>query len=162
MERPEENTRGKKKKDPRGTCQIVQSMEESRNKKRRTQASSLRGGRGWGRGAVVLRGGETRRIGSQSAADKFGEHFSCSGVIPGGLETQGLGKGPPGVLAGGAAEKSVLGCLDFLLTPWAKPQARAHKRTTTSRRGSQRRAAPAVQNNNDEVRRRTDGQAMKR
>ena len=33
------------------------------------------------------------------------------GVIPGGLEVQGLEKGPPGVLTGGVAEKSVVcGC----------------------------------------------------
>ena len=94
MERPEENTSGKKKKDPRGTCQIVQFMEESRNKKRRTQASSLRGRRGWVRCAVVLRGGETRRIGSEGAADKLGERFSCSGVIPGGFESRVSGKDP--------------------------------------------------------------------
>ena len=79
-------------------------MEESRNKKRRTQASSLRGRRGWGRCAVVLGGGETRRIGSEGAANKLGKRFNCSGVIPGGFEVQGLGKVPSGILMGGAAE----------------------------------------------------------
>ena len=58
--------------------------------------------RGWGRCAVVHRGGETRRIGSEGAADKLGEYFSC-GVIPGVLEVQGLGKGPPGKLTGRGA-----------------------------------------------------------
>ena len=71
---------------------------------------------------LSLGGGETRRIGSKSAVDEFGENFNCSGVIPGGLEVQGLGKGPPGVLAGRAAEKSVLSSLYFLLAPWAEPQ----------------------------------------
>ena len=114
---------GSQREEPGEACRTVQFIKrKSRCKKRQTQANRLRGRRGWGSDAVVLRGGETRRIGSKSAADKFGEHFSCSGVIPGGLEIQGLGKGPPGVLAGGAAEKSVLGCLDFLLTPWAKPR----------------------------------------
>ena len=56
-------------------------------KKRRTQANRLRG---WSRGATVLRGGETRRVGSEGAADELGEHFSCSGAIPGGPKVQGL------------------------------------------------------------------------
>ena len=30
--------------------------------------------------------GESRSIGIEGAANKLGEHFSCSGVIPGGLE----------------------------------------------------------------------------
>ena len=34
----------------------------------------------------------------------WGEHFSWSGIILGGLEVQGLGKGPPGILTGGAAK----------------------------------------------------------
>ena len=92
-------------KDPRETCQTVRFIEESsRDKKHQTQASRLRGRRGRGRGAVVFRGGENRRIGSEGEADKFGEHFSCSGVIPGGLGVQGFGKGSPSVLAGGATE----------------------------------------------------------
>ena len=62
-------------------------------------------------GASVLGRGEARRVGSKSATDKLGLHFDCIGVIPGGFEVQGLGKGPPGVLTGGAAEKSVVcGC----------------------------------------------------
>ena len=77
--------------------------------------------RGRGRGAVVRREGETRRIGSEGAADKLGERFSCSGVIPGRPEVQGLGKGPSGILTGVAAEYSVLVGLDFLLAPWAEP-----------------------------------------
>ena len=36
---------------------------------------------------------ESRRIGNEDAADGIGERFSCSGVMPGGLEVQGLGKG---------------------------------------------------------------------
>ena len=72
--------------------------------------------------AIIFRGGETRRIGSKGAANELGEHFSCSGVIPGGLEVQGLGEGPPGILTGRAAEKGVFSCLDFLSTPRAKPR----------------------------------------
>ena len=72
-------------------------------------------------GAIVSRGGGAWRIGSEGAANELGKHFSCSGVIPGGLEVQGLGKGPPGILTGRAAEKGVFRCLDFLLTPRAKP-----------------------------------------
>ena len=50
-------------------------------------------------------GGGTRRIGSEGAADKLGGHFGCTGgVISGGLEVQGLGKRPPGVLTGRATE----------------------------------------------------------
>ena len=100
--RIEENRRENQKKDPRETCRTVQFIKECNRYK--TQANRLRGRGGWGRGAVVLRGGKSRRIGSEGAADKLGEHFSCSGVIPGGLEVQGLEKGPPGVLTGGAAE----------------------------------------------------------
>ena len=59
---------------------------------------------GGGRGAIDLGVGESRRVGSKGAADELSEHFSCSGVIPGGLEVQGPGKGPPGILTGGAAE----------------------------------------------------------
>ena len=68
-------------------------------------------------GAIFSRGGETRRIGSEGAANELGKHFSCGGVIPGRLEVQGLGKGPPGILTGRASEKGVFRCLDFLLTP---------------------------------------------
>ena len=53
-------------------------------------------------GAIVLRGGKARREG---ALDECGKHLDCGGVIPGGLEVQGLGKGPPGVLTCGAAEQ---------------------------------------------------------
>ena len=74
---------------------------------------------GWG--CRCPRGGESRRVGSEGAANELGEHFDCSGVIPGGLEAQGLGKGPPGILTGRAAEYSVFGGLDFLPAPWAKP-----------------------------------------
>ena len=73
-----------------------------------------------GRGAAVPKGGESRRIGSESSVDTLGEHFSCSGVIPGGLGVQGLGKEPSGEPTGGPAEWSVLSRLDFL-TPWARP-----------------------------------------
>ena len=59
------------------------------------------GEKGGGRGAIDLGVGESRRVGSRAAADELSEHFSCSGVIPGGLEVQ---EGPPGILAGGAAE----------------------------------------------------------
>ena len=45
---------------------------------------------------------ESREIGSKGAADELGEHFSCSGVIPSGLEVQSLRKGPPGILTGGS------------------------------------------------------------
>ena len=103
----EENTREHQKKDPRKTCQTVQIIgESSRYKKRRTQANRLRGRRhgGWGRGAIVHREGETQTIGSEGAADRFGEHFSCSSVIPGGPEVQGLGKEPPGILTGRAVK----------------------------------------------------------
>ena len=62
------------------------------------------GGEGGGRGAINLGVSESRRVGSKRAANELSEHFSCSGVIPGGLEVQGLGKGPPGILTGGAAE----------------------------------------------------------
>ena len=72
-------------------------------------------------------GGEAGGISSEGATDELGKHFGCGGVIPGGLEVQGLGKGPPGILTGGAAEEGMLSCLDFLLTPraetrvWAVP-----------------------------------------
>ena len=123
MERPEKNTRENQKKDPRETCRTVLFIKEShRYKKRRTQANRLRGSRGWGRGAIDLREGESWRIGSKGAADELGENFSCSGVVPSGLEVQGLGKGPPGILTGRAAELSMHSCLDFLLAPWAEPR----------------------------------------
>ena len=44
-------------------------------------------------GAIVLRGGKARRVGSEGALDECGKHLDCGGVIPGGLEVQGLGKG---------------------------------------------------------------------
>ena len=31
---------------------------------------------------------------------ELSKHFGCSGVVPGGLEVQGLGEGLPGVLTG--------------------------------------------------------------
>ena len=40
-------------------------------------------------------------ISSEGAVD---EHLSCSGVILGGLEVQGHGKGPPVILTGRTAE----------------------------------------------------------
>ena len=43
-------------------------------------------------------------------------------VIPGGLEIQGLGKGPPGVLTCGAAKQGVFSGLDLLLAPRAEPR----------------------------------------
>ena len=70
---------------------------------------------------LSLGGGESWRVGSESAADELGEHLDCSGVMPGGLEVQGLGKGPLGILTGRAAEYGMLGGLDFLLAPWAEP-----------------------------------------
>ena len=73
-------------------------------------------------GAVVLRGGKARRVGSEGALDECSKHLSCSGVIPGGLEVQGLGKGPPSVLTCGAAEQGVFSGLDLLLALWAKPR----------------------------------------
>ena len=75
-----------------------------------------------GRGAYDLKRGEARRVGSEGALDECGEHFDCNGVIPGGLEVQGLGKGPSSILTGGAAEHGVFSGLDFLLAPWAKPR----------------------------------------
>ena len=66
-------------------------------------------------------GGEFWKVGSESGADELGEQFGYSGVIPGGLEVQGLGKGPSGILTGRAAEYSVFGGLDSLLAPWAEP-----------------------------------------
>ena len=73
-------------------------------------------------GTIVLRGGKARRVGSEGALDECGKHRNCGGVIPGGLEVQGLGEGPPGVLTCGAAEQGVFGGLDFLLAPWAEPR----------------------------------------
>ena len=49
-------------------------------------------GRGWG--AYILWGGGARMVGSEGALDECSKHLSCGGVIPGGLEVQGLGKGP--------------------------------------------------------------------
>ena len=63
---------------------------------------------------------KSRRMGSEGAVDGLSEHFSCRDVIPGGLEVQGLRKGPCGVLTSGAAEQNVLSCLGFFLTPRAK------------------------------------------
>ena len=63
-----------------------------------------------------------RGVGSEGALDKCSEHFSCCGVVPGGLEVQGLGEGPPGMLTGGAADQSVLSSLDFLFAPRAEPR----------------------------------------
>ena len=56
-------------------------------------------------------------MGSEGASDECNEHFSCCDVIPGGLEIQGLGKGPLGILTGGAAEQSIVSSLSFLLSP---------------------------------------------
>ena len=76
-------------------------------------------------GLVCLRlpGGESRRVGSEGALDECSKRLSCSSVIPGGLEVQYLGEGPPAILTCGAAEQGVLGGLGFLLTPrfWAVP-----------------------------------------
>ena len=68
----------------------------------------------WGRGAYDLRRSKARRVGNEGALDEWGEHFNCSGVIPGGLEAQGLGKGPSSMLTGGAAEHGVFCGPDFL------------------------------------------------
>lgn len=46
-------------------------------------------------------GGEARRIGSGGATGELSKHFGCGGVTPSGLEVQGFGKGPAGVLTGG-------------------------------------------------------------
>ena len=71
----------------------------------------------WERGVYDLRGDKARRVGGKGALDECGEHSGCSGVIPGGLEVQSLGKGPSSILTGGAAEKSMLSGLDILLAP---------------------------------------------
>ena len=71
-------------------------------------------------------GGEARRVGSEGALDECSKRLNCGGgVIPGGLEVQGLGEGPPGVLTFGTAEQGVFSGLDLLLTPWAEPWVRA-------------------------------------
>ena len=80
---------------------------------------------GWGWDAYILRGGEARGVGSEGALDECGKHLNCGGVIPGGLEVQGLGKGPPGVLTCGAAEQGVFSGLDLLLTLSIEPRVRA-------------------------------------
>ena len=72
-------------------------------------------------GAIVLRGGKAWRVGIEGALDEYSKHLNCSGVMPGGLEVQGLGKGPPGGLTCGAAEQGVFSGLD-LLAPWAEPR----------------------------------------
>ena len=59
-------------------------------------------------------------IGSESATDELSKHFGYSGVIAGGPEVQGLGKGPSNILAGRAAEYSMCSGLDFLLAPRGK------------------------------------------
>ena len=51
---------------------------------------------------MLLSLGGAKPVGSEDAADKLGEYFSCSSVIPGGPEVQGVGKGPPG--KGGTAK----------------------------------------------------------
>ena len=76
----------------------------------------------WGRGAYDLREGKARRVGGKGALDECGEHFGCSGVIPGGLEVQSLGKGLSSILTGGAAEKSMFSGLDILFAPKAEPR----------------------------------------
>ena len=76
--------------------------------------------KGTGRGAYNLRRSAAQRIGSEGALDECGEHFDCSGVIPGGIEVQGLGKGSSSILAGGAADYGVSSGFDFLLAPWTK------------------------------------------
>ena len=55
-----------------------------------------------GVGVLCPRGGEARRVSSEVQWANQRD-YSCSGVIPGGLEVQGLGKGPPGVLTGWTA-----------------------------------------------------------
>ena len=45
-------------------------------------------------GAIVLRGGKARRVGSEGALDECSKHLNCSGVIPGGFEVQDSGKDP--------------------------------------------------------------------
>ena len=74
--------------------------------------------------AVVLSssGGESWRVGSEGVTDECSEHFTCCGAVPGGLDSQGLGEGPPGILMGRAVEQSMIGSLDFLLAPPAEPQ----------------------------------------
>ena len=54
--------------------------------------------------------------------NECGEHFGCSGIIPGGPEVQSLGKGLSSILTGGTAEKSMPSGLDFLLAPQAEPR----------------------------------------
>ena len=76
----------------------------------------------WERGAYDLRGGKARRAGGKGVLDECGEHSGCSGVIPGGLEVQSLGKGLSGMLTGGVAEKSMLSGLDILFAPKAEPR----------------------------------------
>ena len=70
----------------------------------------------------VIGGGKARRVGSEGALDECSKHLDCSGVIPGGLEVQSPGQGPPGVLTCGAAEQGVFSRLDLLLAPWAEPR----------------------------------------
>ena len=50
-----------------------------------------------GGGASVLGRGEARRIGSEANSARIAVTVAS---IAGGLEVQGLGKGPPGVLGG--------------------------------------------------------------
>ena len=75
----------------------------------------------WERGAYGLRGGKARRVGGKATLDECGEHFGCSGVIPGELEVQSLGKGLSSILTGEEAERSMLSGLDFLFAPKAEP-----------------------------------------
>ena len=92
-------------------------------KKRRIQANRLRMRReGWVWSAYILGGGEARWVGGEGALDECSKHLNCSGVITGGHEVQGFGKGPSGVLTCGAAEQGVFSDLDLLLTPWAEPR----------------------------------------
>ena len=76
----------------------------------------------WEWGAYDLRGGKARRVGGKGALDECGEHVGCSGIIPGGLEVQSLGKGFSNILTGGAAEKSMFSGLNILFAPKAEPR----------------------------------------
>ena len=70
--------------------------------KRRTPGEQTMGEkRGAGLRCLHPPGGETRGVGSEGALDECSKHLNCCGVIPGGLEVQGLGKGPPDVLTWG-------------------------------------------------------------
>ena len=45
-------------------------------------------------GAIVLRGGKARRVGSEGALDECSGRLGCSGVIPADLRSTVSGKDP--------------------------------------------------------------------